>query len=53
MKSVAEHATLELGPKLNTESHFTLSYIESDDKQVTILLKNNLNFPCTAIAGQL
>ena len=42
MKSVAEHATLELGPKLNTESHFTLSYIESEDKQVTILLKRTI-----------
>ena len=35
MKSVAEHATLELGPELNSETHFTLSYIESEDKQVT------------------
>ena len=33
MKSVAEHATLELGPALNSDVHLTLSYTEAEEKQ--------------------
>ena len=34
MKSVAEHATLELSSELNSQVHYTLSYLESQDQQV-------------------
>ena len=33
MKSVAEHATLELGPALDSDVHLTLSYTEAEEKQ--------------------
>ena len=33
MKSVAEHATLELGPALNSDYHLSLSYTEAEEKQ--------------------
>ena len=33
MKSVAEHATQELGPALNSDYHLTLSYTEAEEKQ--------------------
>ena len=36
MKSVAEHSTLELTEKLQSKVHYTLSYIESEDKQVIL-----------------
>ena len=36
MKSVAEHATLELSQQLDTDQHFTLSYVETEEKQVNI-----------------
>ena len=34
MKSVAEHATLELSSELDSKVHYTLSYLESQDQQV-------------------
>ena len=34
MKSVAEHATEELTQMLDSDKHFTLSYIETEEKQV-------------------
>ena len=33
MKSVAEHATQELGPALSSDYHLTLSYTEAEEKQ--------------------
>ena len=33
MKSVAEHATQELGPALSFDYHLTLSYTEAEEKQ--------------------
>ena len=33
MKSVAEHATRELGPALSSDYHLTLSYTEAEEKQ--------------------
>lgn len=42
MKSVAEHSTLELTEKLQSKVHYTLSYIESEDKQVILREKGEV-----------
>ena len=38
MKKVAEFGTSQLASRLNTEEHFTLSYVEMEQKKVKIFV---------------
>ena len=45
MKSVAEHATRELGPALSSDYHLTLSYTEAEEKQQVLTTDQGNIFP--------
>ena len=52
MKSVAEHAALLLGPELGSDVHFTLSYVESEEKQVTATTSSQ-HFPTGRVVSNI
>ena len=52
MKSVAEHAALLLGPELGSDVHFTLSYVESEEKQVTATTSSK-HFPTGRVVSNI
>ena len=52
MKSVAEHAALLLGPELGSDVHFTVSYVESEEKQVTATTSSQ-HFPTGRVVSNI